>query len=203
MSGRPREFDRAQVLEQIQHVFWERGFETTSMTDLVSATGLASARLYAAYGSKETLFREAIERYEQEEGGFAERALAEEPTAHRAIERTLREAVDVYTRHGARGCMVVSSAANCSPANHEVRQWLTEHRRRRTASLVERLRDAVAMGELPDGTDVQALGDMYAAVLHGISVQARDGISRERLLALIEPAMTLISSRAATDHVVA
>ncbi len=203
MSGRPREFDRAQVLEKIQHVFWERGFETTSMSDLVSSTGLASARLYAAYGSKEELFREAIERYEQEEGGFAERALAEEPTAYRAIERTLREAVDVYTRHGARGCMVVSSATNCSPANHAVRQWLTEHRRSRTASLVERLRDAVAAGELLDGTDAQALGDTYAAVLHGISVQARDGIPRERLLALIDPAMSLISSRAANHHVVA
>ncbi|TXI65142.1 TetR/AcrR family transcriptional regulator [Mycolicibacterium mageritense] len=193
MTGRPREFDRGEVLEKIQQVFWEHGYECTSMSDLVSATGLASARLYAAYGSKEALFREAIERYEQQEGGFADRALAEEPTARRAIERILREAVDVYTQRGARGCMVVSSATNCSPANDAVRQWLAEHRRKRTDSLVERLRIAVAAGELREGTDAQALGDTYAAMLHGISVQARDGVPRERLLALIEPAMTLLA----------
>lgn len=193
MTGRPREFDRGEVLEKIQQVFWEHGYESTSMSDLVSATGLASARLYAAYGSKEALFREAIERYEQQEGGFADRALAEEPTARRAIERILREAVDVYTQRGARGCMVVSSATNCSPANDAVRQWLAEHRRKRTDSLVERLRIAVAAGELREGTDAQALGDTYAAMLHGISVQARDGVPRERLLALIEPAMTLLA----------
>ncbi|WP_441963318.1 TetR/AcrR family transcriptional regulator [Mycolicibacterium houstonense] len=192
MAGRPREFDRDEVLEKIQQVFWERGYESTSMSDLVAATGLASARLYAAYGSKETLFREAIDRYEQQEGGFADRALAEEPTARHAFERMLREAVDVYTQRGARGCMVVSSATNCSPANDMVRQWLAEHRRRRTDSLVERVRAAVAAGELPAGTDAQALGDAYAAVLHGISVQARDGIPRTRLLALIEPAMALL-----------
>ncbi|MBN3454535.1 TetR/AcrR family transcriptional regulator [Mycolicibacterium sp.] len=193
MTGRPREFDRGEVLEKIQQVFWEHGYESTSMSDLVSATGLASARLYAAYGSKEALFREAIERYEQQEGGFADRALAEEPTARRAIERILREAVDVYTQRGARGCMVVSSATNCSPANDAVRQWLAEHRRKRTDSLVERLCIAVAAGELREGTDAQALGDTYAAMLHGISVQARDGVPRERLLALIEPAMTLLA----------
>lgn len=193
MTGRPREFDRGEVLEKIQQVFWEHGYESTSMSDLVSATGLASARLYAAYGSKEALFREAIERYEQQEGGFADRALAEEPTARRAIERILREAVNVYTQRGARGCMVVSSATNCSPANDAVRQWLAEHRRKRTDSLVERLCIAVAAGELREGTDAQALGDTYAAMLHGISVQARDGVPRERLLALIEPAMTLLA----------
>ncbi len=192
MAGRPREFDKYQVLEKIQQVFWDRGYESTSMSDLVAATGIASARLYAAYGSKEALFRATIERYEQQEGGFADRALAEEPTFRRAIERILREAVEVYTSDGSRGCMVVSAATNCSPANDDVRRWLAERRRRRTDSLVERLRAAVIAGELSASIDVQAVGDAYAAVLHGISVQARDGVPRERLLALIGPALCLI-----------
>ncbi|WP_309227646.1 MULTISPECIES: TetR/AcrR family transcriptional regulator [unclassified Mycolicibacterium] len=182
------------MLEQIQHVFWERGYESTSMNDLVAATGLASARLYAAYGSKEALFREAIGRYEQQEGGFADRALAEEPTAYCAIERMLREAVDLYTADGSRGCMVVSAATNCSPANDGVRHWLAEHRRQRTESVVNRLHAAVAAGELSAGIDPQAVGDAYAALLHGISVQARDGIPRDRLLALIGPAMSLLDA---------
>ena len=145
-----------------------------------------------AYGSKEALFREAIERYEQQEGGLADRALAEEPTARRAIERVLREAVEVYTGDGSRGCMVVSAATNCSPGNDDVRRWLAERRRRRTDSLVARLRAAVIAGELSASIDVQAVGDAYAAVLHGLSVQARDGVPRDRLLALIGPALCLI-----------
>jgi AcrR family transcriptional regulator len=191
MAGRPREFDRGEALKRVQAVFWAHGYEGASMADLVQATGLASARLYAAFGSKEALFREAIELYEQQEGGFADRALAEEPTARRGLERMLRDAVDVYTDPQPRGCMVVSAATNCSRANSRVRDWLEQHRRRRTESIIARLRTAAVAGELSPGTDVRALGDAFAALLHGLSVQARDGVPRRRLLALIGAAMTM------------
>ncbi|HWN36495.1 MAG TPA: TetR/AcrR family transcriptional regulator [Pseudonocardia sp.] len=200
MAGRPREFDRGEALKRAQAVFWAHGYEGTSMADLVQATGLASARLYAAFRSKEELFREAIELYEQEEGGFADRALAEEPTAHRALERMLRDAVDVYTDPRPRGCMVVSAATNCSVANDRVRTWLEGHRRQRTESIITRLAAAAEDGELPSGADVQALGDAFAALLHGLSVQARDGVPRQRLLALVGPAMTLFEHTSGFGH---
>jgi AcrR family transcriptional regulator len=192
MAGRPREFDRDAALAQVQAAFWARGYEGTSMSDLVAATGLASARLYAAFGSKDAMFRTAVERYEREDGGFADRALAEEPTVRRALERMLRDAVDTYTRPEPRGCMVVSAATNCASENDAVRDWLEQHRKRRTESITARLRSAVAAGELPPGTDVRALGDAFAALLHGLSVQARDGVPRRRLMALIAPAMTML-----------
>jgi AcrR family transcriptional regulator len=192
LAGRPREFDRDEALKKIQAAFWTRGYEGTSMADLVEATGLASARLYAAFGSKEAMFRAAIERYERLEGGFADRALAEESTSRRALERMLRDAVDVYTGPEPRGCMVVSAATNCSTDNDAVRDWLERHRKQRTESIIARLRSAVAAGELPSGTDVRALGDAFAALLHGLSVQARDGVPRRRLLALIGPALAML-----------
>ncbi|MGC5703079.1 TetR/AcrR family transcriptional regulator [Pseudomonas sp. NFXW11] len=177
MAGRPREFDRNQALRQALELFWAQGFETTSMADLVAALGIASARIYAAFGSKEALFREAIELYESQEGGFADLAL-EEPCVYRAIERMLLEAVALYTRPGQpQGCMVVSSAVNCSSDNDGVRQWLAEHRRARTASIIQRLEVARQAGELLRESDATALGDYYAMVLHGLSVQARDGVS--------------------------
>jgi AcrR family transcriptional regulator len=197
MAGRPREFDREMALRKARDAFWDRGYEGTSMADLVSALGIASARIYAAFGSKEELFRETVALYEAEEGGFADRALDEEPTAWRAIERMLRDAVDTYTKRGRpKGCMVVSAATNCSNSNEAVRSWLAEHRRARTASIIGRLRAAVERGELPESTNVQALGDCFAALLHGLSVQARVGISKERLLALIPPAMSLLTQSA-------
>lgn len=193
MAGRPREFDRDAALAKARDAFWSRGYEGVSMADLVETLGLASARIYAAFGSKEKLFQEAVALYDEGEGGFATRALTEEPTAARAIERSLREAVETYTRKGRpQGCMVVSAATNCAAENDGVREFLADYRRRRTASLVERLERAVTEGDLRPDTDAQALGDYYATVLHGFSVQARDGVSRKRLLATIPTAMLAI-----------
>jgi AcrR family transcriptional regulator len=193
MAGRPREFDRAAALVKARDLFWARGYEGVSMSDLVSALGLASARIYAAFGSKEELFRESVALYDAGDGSFATRALAEEPTARGAIERILRDAVQTYTRKGGPfGCMVVSAATNCSSTNEDVREWLAEYRRRRTASLIERLERAVADGELGPAANARELGDYYAAILHGLSVQARDGISKGRLLAIIPAAMSAL-----------
>lgn len=192
MAGRPREFDRDAALRRARDLFWERGYEGVSMSDLVQELGIASARIYAAFGSKENLFREAVELYEQGEGGFADRAFAEEPTAIAAIERIFREGIELYTRKGGpRGCMVVSAATNCASENGRIRAWLEEHRRHRTASIIKRLKKAVQEGELSNDIDPQQTGDLCAALLHGISVQARDGVSRERLLSII-PSVTLL-----------
>ncbi|GAA4015900.1 TetR/AcrR family transcriptional regulator [Allokutzneria multivorans] len=198
MAGRPREFDRDEALRRAQAAFWERGYEGTSMSDLVAALGLASSRIYAAFGSKEALFREAVELYEREEGGFADRALAEESTAREALRRTLREAATVYTRPGKPlGCMVVSAATNCSAANDAVLRWLEQHRVKRTKSIIGLVKTAVAQRELRPDTDAQALGDTFATVLHGLSVQARDGVPRKRLLALVDTTMSLFDGQRA------
>ncbi|MCP3733313.1 TetR/AcrR family transcriptional regulator [Sphingomonas sp. RP10(2022)] len=190
MAGRPRQFDRDAALMKARDAFWARGYEGVSMADLVETLGLASARIYAAFGSKETLFREAIALYDEGEGGFATRALAEEPTVHGAIERILIEAIETYTRPGhPQGCMVVSAATNCASENDGIREWLAELRRRRTLSLVERLEKAIADGELSPDTDAQALGDYFATMLHGLSVQARDGVPKARLMASVPVAL--------------
>ncbi|ATH15642.1 TetR family transcriptional regulator [Delftia acidovorans] len=195
MAGRPREFDRDQALERAMLAFWRRGYEGTSMADLVQALGIASARIYAAFGSKQDLFREAVQRYEASDGGFADRAMAQEPRVRDALARVLRDAVATYTDDAhPLGCMVVTAATNCAEENEAVAAWLAEHRRQRTQSLIDRLQRALDEGELRAGTDVQALGDFYATQLHGISVQARDGVSRQRLLAAVETALLLLDT---------
>ncbi|MEZ2409309.1 TetR/AcrR family transcriptional regulator [Bosea sp. RCC_152_1] len=187
-------------MAKARDAFWSRGYEGVSMADLVSTLGLASARIYAAFGSKEALFREAVALYDADEGGFATRALAEEPSALQAIERILREAVKTYTaKDRPQGCMVVSAATNCTSDNESVREWLADYRRRRTTSLVERLERAVAEGELKPGTDPRMLGDYYATVLHGLSVQARDGVPKKRLLAIIPTVMQAVDAVSARE----
>ncbi|MGU3626007.1 TetR/AcrR family transcriptional regulator [Comamonas sp. C24C] len=193
MAGRPREFDRDQALERAMLAFWQRGYEGTSMADLVQAMGIASARIYAAFGSKQALFREAIQRYESGAGCFADRALAEESLVREAISRMLRDAATTYTEPSRpQGCMVVMAATNFAQENEEVAAWLAVHRRQRTQSIINRLQRAIDEGELRQDADVQALGDFYATQLHGISVQARDGISRSRLLAAAAAAIGVL-----------
>jgi AcrR family transcriptional regulator len=193
MAGRPREFDREQALLQARNLFWRQGFEGTSMSDLVAELGIASARIYKAFGSKELLFREAIAHYEAHEGGFAERAFEEKASVREAIKQMLNDAVALYS-HGElpQGCMVVSSAASVSEENQGVRCWLMEHRQQRTQGIIDRLQAAIQAGELSANTDAESLGDYFAAFLHGLSVQARDGVSRARLEKAVNVALTML-----------
>lgn len=200
MAGRPREFDRDQALEKAMLAFWARGYEGTSMANLVDALGIASARIYAAFGSKEALFREAVALYESGQGGFAERAMQQEGTVRAAIERVFLDAIDTYTQPDhPQGCLVVSAAASGALESDQVIAWLASHRRQRTQSIIDLLAAARLRGELKPETDVAALGDFYAALLHGVSVQARDGIGAERLRAMLVPAMTTLDAALATS----
>lgn len=192
--ARPREFDRDEALVKARDAFWARGYEGTSMADLVSALGIASARIYAAFGSKEDLFREAIGLYEAREGGFVDRVVGEETTAYEAVRRILHEAVETYTRPGKPlGCMVVTAATNCAAGNSGLQDWLAERRHRQTATIAQRLERARHEGEFAEDVDVERLADYLTAIMHGLSVQARDGVPAERLTALCDLPMRTVA----------
>lgn len=194
MAGRPREFDRQKALVQARDLFWRHGYEGTSLSDLVAALGIASARIYKAFGSKEQLFREAIGHYEQQEGGFAERALRH-PDIQVAIREMLEQAVRLYARPEAPlGCMVVSATGALSEDHSLLSEWLMLQRTRRTRGIVERMQQAAEAGQLLAGTDTESLGNYYATVLHGLSVQARDGVSREALYSVVRCSLLLLQS---------
>jgi AcrR family transcriptional regulator len=115
--GRPLSFDRDAALEAAMHVFWERGYEAASVADLTAAMGITPPSLYTAFGDKEQLFLEAIERYALGYGSISARALREEPTARGAIERWLVEAAKELTEPcHPKGGLVVRAATNCSGA---------------------------------------------------------------------------------------
>lgn len=171
-------------------VFWERGYEGASLRDLTAAMGINAPSLYAAFGSKDALFRETVAFYDATESEATERALREEPTARRAIEAMLRGNAEAYADpENPRGCMIVLAAMNCTPANEPVREHLAEHRRRDVEALRRRLDRGVTDGDVPRGTDTAAAAAFYATVHDGLSVTARDGASREELTAIVDRAM--------------
>ncbi|MFF2024693.1 TetR/AcrR family transcriptional regulator [Streptomyces sp. NPDC058171] len=180
--GRPRAFDRETALARAMETFWQYGYEATSVTDLTAAMGISSPSLYAAFGSKEQLFREAVALYDATEGEPATRALVEEPTAYAAVAAVLRMNARAYAHDGRpAGCMIVLSAMNCSPSGSGVRDHLAERRREGVDALRARLDQGVRAGELTPGTDTATVAAFYTAVLQGMSVQARDGAGHPEL----------------------
>lgn len=188
--GRPRSFDRTTALEKALTAFWRHGYEATSVSDLTRIMGIGAPSLYAAFGDKRTLFEEVVRVYAGTHGAFGDRALAEEPTARAAVERTLREAAVRYTDpEHPYGCLVAHAATNCTTP--EVERLLRDRRDAALATLESRVRADVAAGLLPAGTDAGALARHVTAVLHGMSQQARDGATRAELQALAEIAMAI------------
>src|SRR5918996_4164529 len=115
--GRPRSFDRAAALRRAMEVFWAKGYDGASLSDLTAAMGINSPSLYAAFGSKEGLFREAVALYGATEGTEIWEALPQAPTAREAIERFLRASALSFTRPDRpAGCLVVPGGQRRSPA---------------------------------------------------------------------------------------
>jgi AcrR family transcriptional regulator len=198
--GRPRSFDREAALERAVEVFWTHGYEATSLNDLTSAMGINPPSLYAAFGDKEKLFMEAVDRYQQERLASITRAFDEEPTARRAIERLLMEGASALARHGVpRGCLLVMSDANCSNESRHVQEALAKRRSQMTALLKARIDRGVREGDVAPGTDTAALADFYSIVMQGMVMLARDRPSRKALSAAVNAAMRAWpASRAAT-----
>ncbi|GGK41205.1 TetR/AcrR family transcriptional regulator [Nocardia camponoti] len=193
--GRPRGFDRDVALRRAMEVFWEHGYDGTSMTDLTTAMGINSPSLYAAFGDKEALFRAAVDLYGQSEGSITAQALRNEPTAYAAVSKMLRDNVVCYTALGKqRGCLVVLAGRPAITRTEGVGEFLATARLSVTDALRARLDAGVAAGEFRPETDTAALATFYSTVLNGLSIQARDGVSRDDLLASADQALTVLAA---------
>lgn len=168
-------------------VFWEHGYEGASMSELCGAMGINSPSLYAAFTSKEHLFREAVAYYGETEGAAAACALRDAPTAREAVAAMLRAYVEDYTHPDKpRGCMIVLSATTYTDSSAGVRDHLTELRRQTEADLRARVERGIADGDVPATADAAAVAGFYTALTEGMSLQARDGASREHLSRVAE-----------------
>lgn len=187
--GRPRSFDRAAALQRAMEVFWAKGYQGASLFDLTSAMGINSPSLYAAFGSKEALFLEATDLYTKTEGPDIWNAL-EAPTAREAIEGFLLATVDAYSQPGKpQGCLIILDALHAGDVSETICRDLRERRAESVKALRKRLERGIVGGELPPSLDCEAVATFYTAVQQGMSVQARDGASRETLGAIANGAI--------------
>ncbi|MEQ8790403.1 MAG: TetR/AcrR family transcriptional regulator [Pirellulaceae bacterium] len=188
-KGRPRQFDTEQALEAALLLFWRQGYEGTSLAALSEAMGVNMPSLYAAFGNKETLFQQVVERYLQRPASYLPEALCE-PTARAAIEKLFEGAIKMvmHPRHPD-GCLLVQGALVSGPAADSIQRSLSNRRAGAEAAIRRRLEQAVAAGELPSQADAARLARFFATVLWGMSVQAAGGATRKQLKEVAEQAL--------------
>lgn len=187
--GRHREYDTDEVLEAALKVFWRRGYEGTSYSDLTEATGVERPTLYAAFGNKEALFKKVLERYGEQYMGHVPAALALQ-TSREVAAHLLYGAIDVNTRYTDHtGCLGVSGALAGSDESEPVRQALVAFRAEGEARLRERFERDQKEGDLPATAKPEVLAAFLMAILHGMAVQARAGFSSDVLRTVADQAL--------------
>jgi AcrR family transcriptional regulator len=180
-TGRPRSFCVDQAADRAMTVFWRKGYEGASLSDLTTAIGINAPSLYAAFGSKEGLFRAVLERYDERRKGFMETVMSA-PDA-RSVARAYLEGVAGFAADTSGlnppGCLLVQSG---SCADQTIPDEVARHRAEKEAALRDRFARARDEGDLPQDSDPAALARYLAAVANGISMQAAAGATAQELL---------------------
>ena len=175
-------FDRDAALRKAMLLFWEHGYEATSLNDLTSALGVPPSSIYSAFGDKKGLFFDAVGLYLSGPVTFAS-MLDAAPTARAAAQAMLTGSATGFTGENTpAGCLLASAALSCSDSAADVRQTLAAIRQGMEAQLRARIVKDVEWEELPPETDADALAGLTMAVIQGMSTLARDGAPRDKLL---------------------
>ena len=195
VRGRPREFCPEAALAAALTVFWRRGYEGASISELTSAMGITRPSLYACFGNKEALFRKAFDLYERDKLSYISYALTA-ATARIVAERLLHGALSLHCSDvEPPGCLGVISSVTCGAEAESLRCEVIARRASSDAALIERFARAQAEGEIPDAIEPDALACFLITVVQGMAVKAAAGTPRATLERLIETTLAVWPSR--------
>jgi AcrR family transcriptional regulator len=192
-TGRPRAFNRDDAVDQAMQLFWQHGYDSTSLSLLKAELGggISAPSFYAAFGSKEALFDECVQRYLATFAQVTECLWDETLPPRQAIETALRQSARMQCDDGhPKGCMVTLGVMSApSPENAHVAQALTHSRARTRAGIVACVERGVSEGLLADDTNAAAMATVFDSFLQGISILARDDTPIESIDAAITQVM--------------
>lgn len=179
--GRPRKFSIDEALDTALALFWRHGYEGTSVAALAEAMGINVPSLYAAFGSKEELFKKTVDHYVKSPASYLPEAMRE-PTAKRVVDKLFSGAINMVTnpRHP-NGCLLVHGALASSPLADPIQKELGRRRARAEMVVRQRLENAIEAGDLSKDSDPSALANFIMTTIWGLSVQASGGASRQQL----------------------
>lgn len=183
--GRPREFDLDKALATAEELFWRKGYDGASLSDLTEAMGIVPPSFYFAFKSKSRLFQDVLERYRAERMGYVGAALSE-PTARAVAEHLLQGMADSLTDPACPpGCLAINNSMPAAGSSDPVRLELAAVRREFHHALTSRFVRAVADGDLGDDTDPEALARYVLAFGWGMAIEAQSGATRAQLRAAV------------------
>ncbi len=188
MVGRPREFDTEQVLEAAMRAFWANGFESTSLADLVSATGLHKGSLYQAFGDKHSLFVQSLNRYLADVRLHKNEALANAKSPLSGIRDVLHGFIDKSeTNVGCpKGCLAVKTLVEMAPDDVEVQDIMDSHKANMKKSMITQLEAAQKIGELDADKSPEMITHLLMIFMDGLATWANSGASCEEGHALLD-----------------
>lgn len=192
--GRPRNFDRDAALEKALNVFWTKGYDLTQVADLTEALGINPPSFYAAFNTKEALFREALQHYIAHIGVQFPGVLEDIPDVRQAIRNLLLESARVALQSPSGGCMLIFGSAHKTPDNAPVYDLLHDLRVKTHDAIRARLQRAANEGALPPDTSVGQLTHFFGTVLQGLSVRAHDGATKQDLTDAITMALRCLDT---------
>jgi TetR/AcrR family transcriptional repressor of nem operon len=187
--ARPREFDEGDVLDRAMHVFWSKGYASTSLEDLLNGTGIARQSLYTAFGDKHGLFLKSLERYLDKNARPLRALLQEAPSVAQALRDVFTAIAEDAATEKRRGCMLVNAITELVPGDPAVSELVRANHRFLLATFRMGLERAAKEGELARGADVEELAHYLVAVHQGLRVVARVDQSRAHLKAVVESAL--------------
>ena len=179
-TGRPRQFDRDEAVINAMHLFWENGYDSTSLAQLKASigNGITAPSFYAAFGSKEALFKEAVSCYLKTHARVTDPLWDEDLPPRQALETALLNSVRMqYDPAHPRGCMVALGVmSSCAEENRHVLKPLEESRRRTRDGIKHCFTRGILTGELRDEEDTRELAAAFDSFLLGVSTLARDDV---------------------------
>ncbi|WP_067169916.1 TetR/AcrR family transcriptional regulator [Microtetraspora niveoalba] len=192
--ARTKEFDPDAALQKALELFWERGYEATSMADLVEHLGIARASIYATFGGKHDLYLKALERYRQTRDPVLVEALSQPGPALPAV----RALVEAYAEESLRderrrGCMVVNAAVEVMSRDPQAARGVEASWDTLETALASALTRARAQGEIPGDRDPRALARFLLVVMQGMRVLGRAHPEPGRLRDAAEQALAALS----------
>lgn len=196
---RPKEFDVDLALQRALEVFWQKGYEATSMQDLVDAMGIQRASLYGTFGDKRSLYLRALDSYQAK--AFEEmRERLETATSPRdaLVDLLLGAAGIACSRSGRKGCFCVNASVELGAEDRDIAGRMRAHGQAVEGLFAAALRRAVELHELPADTDPERLATFVFGLLIATTVLGKQRASRARLTALIAPGLAALGAEAPT-----
>jgi AcrR family transcriptional regulator len=190
--GRPRSFDADSALDAAVLVFWEKGYDGTSLTDLTAAMGINRPSLYATYGNKRDLFMQVIDRYAATHGRRAFSALQDEPDIRTAVQRFFEANIDCALADATpRGCLINTVATDAAENDPDLRAKLSHMFDQTDTAIAQQMAAKEASAE-PNDHELEQLAQMAHSVTHSIMTRARAGASRQQLAEIADSFMAVL-----------